>query len=260
MQIQSCRTVPLKEKIFFQNVGYKAERRETRTPSPRSAEHRHQTSASGGNNYAVLTRTTGASAPTAADSWSGHIYPPLLKQTSWPDGDSVQHQQQQQQQQFPPETFPAHQEAVRNSNAAAATGQPTGRSPGHAMTEQRGAFSERHQQVAAAAKPKAFAAAAGEPDKFRALERLNHLASRLRQQLPPSAAGVELSGGKDHPTVQAPPRTHHHHQHRVQLKGPGSKSDSDSGFGGDAASTAGTADHKIKQVRGSLFCRVFKSF
>jgi hypothetical protein len=124
------------------------------------------------------------------------------------------------------------------------------------MTEQRGAFSERHQQMAAAvaaSKPKAFAAAAGgEPDKFRALERLNHLASRLRQQLPPTA-GVELTGGKDHAaSVQAPPRTHHHNQHRVQLKGPGSKSDSDSGFGGDAASTAGTADHKIKQVRGSL--------
>ncbi len=148
---------------------------------------------------------------------------------------------------------------MRNSSVAA-TGQPTGRSPGHAMTEQRGAFSERHQQVAvAASKPKAFAAA-GETDKFRALERLNHLASRLRQQLPPSAAGVELTGGKDHAAVQAPPRTHHQHQHRVQLKGPGSKSDSDSGFGGDAASTAGAADHKIKQVRGSLFCRVFKSF
>jgi hypothetical protein len=244
---------------------HKAERRETRTPSPRGAERRHQTSASGGNNYAVLTRTTGASAPPTADSWSGHIYPPLLKQTSWPDGDTVQQhlqqqqqqqqqeqqqQQQQQQLQFPPETVSGHQEAVRNSSAAAATGlQPTGRSPGHAMAEQRGAFSERQQ---AASKPKAFAAAAGESDKFRALERLNHLASRLRQQLPPSA-GVELTGGKDHAaSVQAPPRTHHHHQHRVQLKGPGSKSDSDSGFGGDAASTAGTADHKIKQVRGSL--------
>jgi hypothetical protein len=213
----------------------------------------------------VLTRTTGASAPTTAaavaDGWSGHIYPPLLKQISWPDGDTVQqHEQQQQQQQqqlqFPPETFSAHQEVVRNSSAAAATGQqPAGRSPGHAMTEQRGAFSERHQQVAAAvaaSKPKAFAAAAGEPDKFRALERLNHLASRLLQQLPPAAAGVELSGGKDHAAVQAPPRTHHHQQHRVQLKGSGSKSDSDSGFGGDAASTAGTADHKIKQVRGSV--------
>ncbi len=199
----------------------------------------------------MLTRTTGAGAPPTADSWSGHIYPPLLKQTSWPDGDTVQQQQQQQQQlQFPPEAVSVHQEAVRISSAAAATGQPAGRSPGHAMTEQRGAFSERHQQVAVAAKPKAFAAA-GESDKFRALERLNHLASRLRQQLPPSA-GVELSGGKDHPAVQAPPRTHHHHQHRVQLKGPGSKSDSDSGFGGDAASTAGTADYKIKQVRGSV--------
>jgi hypothetical protein len=177
-----------------------------------------------------------------------------LKQTSWPDGDSVPQQQQQQQQQqlqFPPETFSGHQETVRNSSAAATTGQPTGRSPGHVMTEQRGAFSERQQVAVAASKPKAFAAA-GEPDKFRALERLNHLASRLRQQLPPSAAGVELSGGKEHAAVQAPPRTHHHHQHRVQLKGPGSKSDSDSGFGGDAASTAGTADHKIKQVRGSL--------
>ncbi len=216
----------------------------------------------------MLTRTTGASAPPTADSWSGHIYPPLLKQTSWPEGDSVQQQQQQQQQQlqFPPETVSAHQEAVRNSSAAAATGQPTGRSPGHAMTEQRGAFSER-QHVAPAAKPKAFAAAAGESDKFRALERLNHLASRLRQQLPPSAAGVELSGGKEHAAsvaavqaVQAPPRTHHHHQHRVQLKGPGSKSDSDSGFGGDAASTAGTADHKIKQVRGSLFVEYSNHF
>jgi hypothetical protein len=182
-----------------------------------------------------------------------------LKQTSWPDGDTVQqHEQQQQQQQqqlqFPPETFSANQEAVRNSSAAA-KGQPTGRSPGHVMNEQRGAFSERHQQVAAAvaaSKPKASATAAGgESDKFRALERLNHLASRLRQQLPPSA-GVELTGGKDYAAVQAPPRTHHHHQHRVQLKGPGSKSDSDSGFGGDAASTAGTADHKIKQVRGSV--------
>ncbi len=140
---------------------------------------------------------------------------------------------------------------MRNSSAAATTGQPAGRSPGHAMAEQRGAFSER-QQAVAVSKPKAFAAAAGEPDKFRALERLNHLASRLRQQLPPSS-GVELSGGKDQAAVQAPPRTHHHHQqHRVQLKGPGSKSDSDSGFGGDAASTAGTADYKIKQVRGSL--------
>jgi hypothetical protein len=131
------------------------------------------------------------------------------------------------------------------------------------MTEQRGAFSERQQAAAvAASKPKAFVAAAGESDKFRALERLNHLASRLRQQLPPSAAGVELSGGKEHAaSVQAPPRTHHHHhQHRVQLKGPGSKSDSDSGFGGDAASTAGTADHKIKQVRGSLFVEYSNHF
>jgi hypothetical protein len=98
------------------------------------------------------------------------------------------------------------------------------------------------------------AASHQEPDKFRAMERLNFLASRLRQQIPlPASGGGEsatdnVGGLPPAVAVQAPPRAHHQQQHKVKLKGLGSKSDSDSGFGGDGSSSVSTLDSKIKQV------------
>ena len=217
-----------------------------KSPSPRSAERRQQqqvlgkmtASGSGANtasnSLAVLNKTTTTS-PADLNSYSPTATG--IQQIIWPDNRSGAPQLSSPE----PSSF----NRDLRSSSVVTSGQIDSR---QATTEQRTLSDRLLKSVII----KAPAAAGQESDKFRALERLNYLAGRLRQQPPPtsagdSSAGQAAVGGRGDQAVQPPPRSHQQ-QPKVKLKGLGSKSDSDSGFGGDASST-GTADSKIKQVR-----------
>ena len=227
-------------------IGFQQEKREVKSPSPRSAERRQQQvlgklTASGGgantasNSLAVLGKTTTTS-PADLNSYSPTATG--IQQIIWPENRSG----------APPQLSspePSSFNRDLRSSSVVTSGQIDSR---QATTEQRTLSDRLLKSVII----KAPAAAGQESDKFRALERLNYLAGRLRQQPPPtsagdSSAGQAAVGGRGDQAVQPPPRSHQQ-QPKVKLKGLGSKSDSDSGFGGDASST-GTADSKIKQVR-----------